>query len=259
MIPLHVTVPAALSHVRFNLPAAVLALAAVAYVAIVSPTYGRRRYARLKDERERDPAALGRFYRRKLLQQGLWAAAVVAAVAVSPGLGWAGVGLAWPSGHGVGSAVQSSAEIVALVVVSGLLFRRWALSGHPIPGQRLFAAMLPRTASDRWWALVVAVGAGISEEMLCRGLLIAAGIGIFGMSPLWAAVAAAAVFGTGHAYQGPIGIVITGVAAVLFTWLYFSTGSLLLGMAVHAVIDIRGLVIVPEPALAPASGGPGPG
>jgi membrane protease YdiL (CAAX protease family) len=253
-----VTAPGALLRVRFNAAATVLAVAAAAYCAVVSPVLGRRRYARLAAERQRDGRALQRFYRVKLVQQTAMAAAAVAAVTAAPGIGWAGVGLAWPSGPKAAGSLAVAGELVAVALVSGVFFRWLARRGRRVPGQRLFAAMLPRTRDDRWWAFAVAIGAGISEELVCRGLLIAAGIGVVGLSPWGAATAAVVIFGLAHAYQGVAGMVLTAIAAVLFVWLYFTTGSLLPGMVVHAAIDLRGLVMVPEPAARPLDPVSGP-
>jgi membrane protease YdiL (CAAX protease family) len=65
-----------------------------------------------------------------------------------------------------------------------------------------------------------------------------------GGPPEWVLVAVAAVaFGLAHAYQGVGGIVLTGVLGGVLAALYLSTGSLLLPVLLHAVIDLRFLLV----------------
>lgn len=87
-------------------------------------------------------------------------------------------------------------------------------------------AMLPATRAERWWYGAVAVTAGLCEEVLCRGLLIA------------------------HFYQGWKGMLGTALLGVGLGFLYIYTGSLLLPMLIHVLIDLRALVLVPAPQAA---------
>jgi membrane protease YdiL (CAAX protease family) len=59
-------------------------------------------------------------------------------------------------------------------------------------------------------------------------------------------------FGLAHAYQGLAGIVTTGVLGGVMAALYLQTGSLLLPVLLHAVIDLR-FLLVPSRAL-PSAG-----
>ena len=52
-----------------------------------------------------------------------------------------------------------------------------------------------------------------------------------------AAIAVALVFGVGHSYQGPRGMLTTGLAGLALGALYLVSGSLPLPMAVHALSD----------------------
>ncbi|MET7426577.1 CPBP family intramembrane glutamic endopeptidase [Dactylosporangium sp. NPDC005555] len=107
------------------------------------------------------------------------------------------------------------------------------------------AFLRPRTPAERRWAVVAAVAAGAGEEIVFRGLLIAAGAGILGL-PLWAAaVLAAVLFGAGHRYQGIRGVIVTTGAAAVFTALYALTGNLLLPIVLHATVDLVSLLLVP--------------
>jgi membrane protease YdiL (CAAX protease family) len=62
-----------------------------------------------------------------------------------------------------------------------------------------------------------------------------------------ATVIAAVIFGIDHGYQGIVGILSTAVLALVFTLIFFATGSLLVPMLVHALIDLRILVIASQP------------
>ena len=56
---------------------------------------------------------------------------------------------------------------------------------------------------------------------------------------VWAAMVVGAVaFGIAHAYQGPIGILKTGVVGLIMGTLYLLSGSIWGPMLVHAVVDI---------------------
>jgi membrane protease YdiL (CAAX protease family) len=72
---------------------------------------------------------------------------------------------------------------VVLLAMSTVVWRRRVRSGRSVPGQRLFRALIPRNRLERQWALVGALSAGVFEELLFRGLILAAGLSV-GLSPL---------------------------------------------------------------------------
>lgn len=89
--------------------------------------------------------------------------------------------------------------------------------------------------------------AGVTEEIVYRGLLIAVGMGAFGLSENVAALAALAVFVAGHLYQGWRGMLAVTLIGFGLTALYLRTGSLLMPILLHALIDLRGLLLFPQP------------
>lgn len=124
---------------------------------------------------------------------------------------------------------------------------------------RAIAFFLPRTREERAWFAAVCVSAGICEEVIFRGFLIryldALPLGL----NLWGAVIASAViFGINHGYQGWKGMVVTSILALVFTALFLLTGSLWIPIAMHALLDLRILVILP-PNSAEVFGSPSPG
>jgi membrane protease YdiL (CAAX protease family) len=122
------------------------------------------------------------------------------------------------------------------------------------------AFFLPTTRIERRWFAALSVSAGICEEILYRGFLIAYFAALFpGLALPGAILLAAAVFGAAHGYQGIRGVFLTGFIALIFTVLFYISGSLWLPMLVHALFDLRLLVLLPrESELASAEGGSTP-
>jgi membrane protease YdiL (CAAX protease family) len=110
-------------------------------------------------------------------------------------------------------------------------------------------ALLPRTRRERHLFTVVGLTAGLCEEWLYRGFFLAVLSALAGGLPTIALVLlAAAAFGLAHAYQGPVGMLTTGVLGGVLAALYLQTGSLLLPVLLHAAIDLR-FLLVPARAL----------
>jgi len=86
-----------------------------------------------------------------------------------------------------------------------------------------------------WFIGPVSLSAGICEELLFRGYLIP----WLGQAlPIWAAVLLSSVlFGLLHAYQGPAGIVRTGAVGLVLALVFVATGSLLVPIVLHVVVD----------------------
>ncbi len=98
--------------------------------------------------------------------------------------------------------------------------------------------MLPHTLKERRTFDAVSVTAGVCEEVIYRGYLIAYLMAVLG-APFWvAAVLSSIVFGFAHAYQGPSGIPRTAAVGGLMALLYGLTGSLWAPIVVHALTDI---------------------
>ena len=106
---------------------------------------------------------------------------------------------------------------------------------------RGFLALLPRTRQERLTFAVLAVTAGICEEIVFRG---------FGFAVRAVPVARSdrrlahrhhvcRVRRSPHLYQGPRGVVLTGLAGAAFASMTVTTGSLLPAIAVHAMVDLR--------------------
>jgi len=102
-----------------------------------------------------------------------------------------------------------------------------------------FSALLPVTAHERMVWAAVAVSAGICEEVVFRGWLLATLHGPLGLRGTALIAVAAAAFGLAHAYQRIAGVLLTSLAGALFCVLYVATGSLLVPILLHILVDLR--------------------
>ncbi|MFI7037940.1 CPBP family intramembrane glutamic endopeptidase [Microbispora rosea] len=234
------------SSASFSTPGLLLAVALTAYLAFVSPWLGRRQYDRLARRRDHEPRTLVRAYRLWIAEEWVWVAVTAVILVLSPGVRLADLGFTMPSHFG--EVAPAVAGMSGALVISIVMARQLARSGRTVPGQAAVRELLPRTTAERWHALAMSVTAGFCEEIVYRGLLIALGVGALGLSTTAAAALALAVFTAGHLYQGWKSMLAVALAGCALTALYLATGSLLLPILMHALMDIRGLVCTPQPA-----------
>ncbi len=253
-------------------PAALSAVVVAVYLVAGEPLVGHVLHRRFEGRLRTDPAARRSFYLRLLvLEWGLAALALVLWLA-SPGVDAAAVGLAWPTGP-PGPVTGTATVLVVLFSLasvralrSGALGRAVQLPpGSPAPGRHAeppghaTLALLPRSRSERRLFAVVGVTAGVCEEWLYRGFFLAVVAAVWGSpSPVVLVAVGAVAFGLAHAYQGPSGVLLTGVLGGLFAALYLETGSLLLPVLLHAAVDLR-FLLVPASALPGGQPDPLPG
>ena len=105
-----------------------------------------------------------------------------------------------------------------------------------------FAALLPQLPQERLLFVFVAFSAGVCEELLFRGfgLRFFAHFGLAGFTLL---LVAASAFGLLHLYQGIVGVLATFVVGLLLSVVYIVTGSLLVPIVLHTLIDLRPLTL----------------
>jgi uncharacterized protein len=106
-----------------------------------------------------------------------------------------------------------------------------------------FSALIPATTHERLLWAAVAVSAGVCEEIVFRGWLLATLHGAMRLDGTALILVAAALFGLAHSYQGPAGVVLTGLVGAVFCGLYVATGSLLAPILLHILIDLRFAVL----------------
>ncbi len=96
--------------------------------------------------------------------------------------------------------------------------------------------LAPQTRTERRLFDMVSITAGVCEEILYRGLLLATLVSLVGT---WPAVAITSlIFGLGHAYQGISGIAKTGLVGLALALLTVFSGSLFTAIVLHAVVDL---------------------
>ena len=246
-------------------PAALAAVAVAGYLVLGEPFVGSVLHHRFEGRLRTELGARRSFYRRLLaLEWGLALLALLVWLA-APGVEAAELGLAWPQ-RWPGPVTAAVVGLVLLFVVvstralrSGALLtveprRRRGEGRHAEPPIHATLALLPRTVGERRLFTLVGVTAGVCEEWLYRGFFLAVVSATAGGLPHLGLVAVAAVaFGLAHAYQGWVGIVTTGVLGAVMAALYLQTASLLLPVLLHAVIDLR-FLLVPARALPSTAG-----
>lgn len=229
----------------FGLDAGLLAGLVVATLAAGAWT-GRRRFATLLAAVRRDPRALDRFYVRSMVASWILGLSVPLVLLFEPGPTPADLGLRWPAGHGIDYLV--ALLLLAILLVGGVRRRRFILSGRwPEAYRSPMMALLPRTPAQRRLAVGISVTAGVVEEAIFRGLLIASAASILGVPIELAAVLSLALFTWGHLYQGAAGMLGAGLLGGLFTLVYLISGSLLLPVVLHVAQDLVALLLIPSP------------
>jgi membrane protease YdiL (CAAX protease family) len=227
-----------------------------AYLLIGEPLLGRIAHRRLLAALDAgDNEARLRFYRQWTWQG--WALALIT-LALTLGLaGWtpAQLGLHLPhdlpGSYGISPSFLAGfvPAAIAGMVIATVIARRNKASvatkpASPIPGGANVTRMLPRTSRERWGFAALAVTAGLTEELIWRGFgLGALHIVLPQAHSTWLIALAALAFGWAHLYQGYTGMLATGMLGALLAVLYIGTGSLLLPMLVHVLIDLRALLI----------------
>jgi membrane protease YdiL (CAAX protease family) len=235
-------------HVTLALLALLIVVLAVLLWRAV--TRERRDYARFK--RLRSTALRRKVFRRWAIDSwlvlgGLAAVALLAASSYVPRAladirGW-GPFAAVPYDTELLAAVLTGLGIGAIVImVVPILLLRSRLDEVPAIGD--IRAILPRNRGELPYGAALGLTAGIVEELLFRLALPALLFGVLGSGPLAFGIAAL-VFGALHLYQGPVGILFAFILGLLFTALYIVTGSIIAPIALHVLIDLRSLVLIP--------------
>ncbi|HZM82257.1 MAG TPA: CPBP family intramembrane glutamic endopeptidase [Candidatus Limnocylindrales bacterium] len=225
-------------------PAAIAIVAALVAVLVASGWLGRNRFVRLLKAVRQNPRALDRFYRRTIVSTWIIGLVVPVVLLLEPDLSPADVGLRWPAGDGLDYVV--ALLLVSTIVFGGLRRRRLIQSGRwADAGRSPMMALLPRTPTQRRLAVGISVTAGVVEEAIFRGLLIASAVAILRVPVEVAALLTLILFAWGHQYQGRAGMLGAGLLGVMFTGLYLISGSILLPAILHTTQDLVALLTIP--------------
>jgi CAAX protease family protein len=225
------------------------------FLIVVVPIWDHFATERLKTSKEPD---LKIAYYRIMVIVG-WLTALIALLTV----GWRAIltfqitaaSPSWlPQRAGVRALVAGVLIGLLLVfLLSALQVRRSAAIREKMEKAVLrFGFILPLTGAERTWWIFVSLTAGITEELLYRGFL----IHYFASAPFHARLAvavivASVIFGAGHVYQGIAGVISAAILGLIFCAIFFMSGTLLVPMILHTLIDLRILLILrpqPQPA-----------
>lgn len=223
-------------------PAWALSTLLVLYLLVVEPIWGRREYRRLTRRRPTDPGALLRLYHLTVAVEWAWVT-YLGLVVLATDLSAGGL-LTPPPDLVVPEAVSrigpGLAGGMAVGLVVGAVAVRRSRNKGTHQGVADVEALLPATGGERRWFAAVAVTAGVCEEVVFRGFLV---LFVSTLYPRAGSVVvvmlAAVVFGAAHAYQGVAGAAGTFILGLAFGMVYLATGSLVPGMMLHALIDLR--------------------
>lgn len=230
-------------HVSASTAGLFAASALVAYLALVLPIAGRHRYRVLQSEAALDPGRRMAAYRSSVVRQWVMVALCLGVLVVA-GAPLSEVGL----GLRVAHLGDLAGGLALLAVLGGGLALALRLS--PAARARVLrpvAALLPRTTAERRMFVAVALTAGVAEEIVFRGFLLVYLTEVFPPTGLGVAmVVSSLLFGLAHSYQGVLGVLMTGLAGYWLAGLFVVTGSLLLPIVVHALVDLRLLLVLPR-------------
>ncbi|MDI1463718.1 CPBP family intramembrane metalloprotease [Catellatospora sp. KI3] len=218
-------------------------LGLVAAAAVANAVRAVRRRGLLVKRLTADPSQRSAVYRRMMILSWSTAALVPLTVLVSPDLTAADAGWARPGGDGLDYAL---AAMLMLSLLSGTVrLRRRLRKGTGVSLPSGVAVLLPRNRRERLLAALVAVSAGVTEEVVFRGLLIGATAALYQLPVALTAAASAVLFLAGHAYQGRRGLPGIVVLTLVFTTVYLVSGSILLPIALHVCHDLAVFLLVP--------------
>jgi len=212
------------------------------YLFIVMPLVGRSKYAKLKEQLAtgHNDARL-HFYRMTMLQQALLSLAVLT-LCLSGFASRRALGLAAPLDWQ--ATMSTVAILIFAIIISIFLFRSFGTK-QLRRLMKMAGALVPMSSTERRYFAVLAVGAGVSEELAFRGFLIFYFTVVASHLDLMiAAVVASIVFGFCHVYQGWLGVILTAILGMTFAFFYLTSFSLLTPIVIHAAIDLRLLFIL---------------
>ena len=190
---------------------------------------------------EADPGARLRRYRRTAAVECTLVAVSLALVALAPRLDLADIGVRWPR-----PSAYTAVGVVGLVLSVALLLglRRRVDGGARVLAPVEVTALLPRTPAERRAFAGLAVTAGVCEEVLYRGVLLAIAAALLpGLTPWRLVLVSTLAFAVAHTYQGVAGMLTAAVLGGSLAVLYLGSGSLLLPILYHVLVNLRILVL----------------
>lgn len=162
--------------------------------------------------------------------------------------GWWEVGLRrpqnWIKTIGIGIGVAVFLEALALFLLVPALQR----FGVELPDMSRFESIRGNLPMLLMWLAVAWTTAGFGEEVIWRGFVMGRVARVLGDGKAaWVSslVLTSVIFGLLHLYQGTVGVVLTGVAGLVFGILYLVSGrNLWAPVIAHAMTDTLSFVFI---------------
>ncbi|MFN3932725.1 MAG: CPBP family intramembrane glutamic endopeptidase [Brevundimonas sp.] len=140
------------------------------------------------------------------------------------------------------------AAALTAAVLAAMLAPVVAGAAHAPTREKVVAAtasvayMLPRSNREMVLFAAVSITAGICEELIFRAFLPRYFMAEpFGFSMLPAVAVSALMFALAHAGQGWRGMIVAAAGALFFSGAYYATGTLLVPIVLHVVLDLRAI------------------
>jgi CAAX protease family protein len=226
------------------------------FLAVVVPAWGYYDTRRLK----KNPSSAGKIRYYKTVAAWEWIASAVAVIMVGlrrlTTIDPAPDEISWLLQHAwVGYLAEALIAIIFVVLVLlSLAIVIWKkLTKQPrkyasAEALKSFEYFLPATWPERRWFAFLCITAGICEETLYRGFLLHyLHVLPFALTLTLALLVSSVIFGLGHLSKGVGGVAGSAVIGFLLGLLFILTGNLLLPMVLHALIDLRMLVVLRPP------------
>ena len=163
--------------------------------------------------------------------------ALVAWRALARGLSWRDLGVQGSWHFSLVAATLGGALLISVGHWANV--RRMAGSSHPnvVRLRALGARLFPRSSWEVVFYVGLALTAGLCEEFLFRGFVMAA---LFraGLAAWAVVLGSSAMFGVAHFYQGRGGAAGTGILGTVFALVRLAYGSLLPPVIWHAALDV---------------------
>ncbi len=125
--------------------------------------------------------------------------------------------------------------VLILAVMVALTYPRWRRNVED--RERRLYFFMPRTRGEKATWVFISLLAGVSEEITYRGVVFILLSRLTGL-PLAAALIGSAIFAFCHYIQGWKSVLVIFAFALAFQAIFYLTGSLLAGMAVHFLYDV---------------------
>ncbi|MCL6471827.1 MAG: CPBP family intramembrane metalloprotease [Firmicutes bacterium] len=216
----------------------------VAYLVFAQPVISKLGYQRFIKLFESGAISRVRYYLNSIMLQWVMVIYILVSLSIGSLPVRDSIGLRLPSGRSAEITIGLLA--MSLVFIAAITLRSMGPRYRERVRQsaKLIAPMLPQTSVERGIWIALSSTAGISEEIIYRGFLMFYLLTYLpGIPIITPALISSAIFALGHTYQGITGIIITFLLGIWLAAMYVLTGSLILSMVVHALLDVRILLI----------------